>query len=327
MSDEINLTDIDKIIDVARAKFRTMVAADPSLFGGAGNARIAATISPDAPRGTIGVPSGVDIRSTQGLMAAVDLTLLDKKASSDELANIAQRAKRESAASVCVFPEHVQIIQSITEGSPPPIAVVGFPSVSDPASAIETTVQETRDAIRQGAKEIDMVLAMNFKDGNPDYKAHYDYMRQVVMEAGKSNVAVKVILETAYLTDDQKVEACMLAKMAGAAFVKTSTGFAIEALMRPEIPKTQKGATPHDVALMRRTVGDSTVSDDGHVVPMGVKASGGVRNRQQAEALCKAGASRMGASGSIDVRTEREKLLAQREASAVVAMAGGRGIY
>lgn len=315
------MTDLDLLIDSARAKFRAMIHNDPSLFGGAENPRIDATIATHAAYGSVMVPSTVDHRSTQGMMAAVDLTLLDKKASARELEDIAQRAKEESAAAVCVYPEHVPIVQRVTSGSPPAIAVVGFPFVDDPVNAMEATLQQTRAAIQHGAKEIDMVLARNFKDGTVDHAAHYTYIRQVVAEAAQHAVPVKVILETAYLTDAQKVDACLLAKMAGATFVKTSTGFAEEELMRPDVPK---GATVHDVVLMRRSIGDTTLTDDGRPVPMGVKASGGIRDRMQAQAMYEAGASRIGASGSIDLCSMAEKEKSRRT---VLSLTGVRTPY
>jgi len=308
MSVKINIAAFDTLIDEARAKFRMLVSSNPGLFGGQANLLVEASIGNNASRGTIGIPQGVDVSSSEGLMAAVDLTLLDRNAPMSELEKISQRAKDEAVATVCVYPEHVSIVQRITGGNPPPIAVVGFPYVIDPLSAVEATLEQTRTAIQSGATEIDMVLAMNFKDGNPDYAAHYNYLHQVITAAGSSGIPVKVILETAYLTDEQKVEASLLAKMAGAAFVKTSTGFAKEDLMRPGTPKTQKGATPYDVALMRRTVGDTTLDNQNRKIPMGVKASGGIRNREQAIAVYQAGASRIGASGGIDVRGTSAKV-------------------
>ncbi len=303
MNDKINIAAFDELIDKARLKFRSIISSHPALFGGQQNLLVEASIGENASRGTIGIPQGIDVSTPEGLMAAVDLTLLDRNAPMSELEKISQRAKDEAAATVCVYPEHVPIVQRITGGNPPPIAVVGFPYVIDPLSAVEATLEQTRAAIQNGAKEIDMVLAMNFKEGNPDYDAHYNYLRQVVAEAGSRGIPVKVILETAYLTDEQKVEASLLAKIAGAAFVKTSTGFAKEDLMRPGIPSTQKGATPYDVALMRRTVADTTLNNQGQQIPMGVKASGGIRNRDQAVAVYQAGASRIGASGGIDLRS------------------------
>lgn len=304
--DDLDIAALDQHIAQARHKFRALVQAHADLFGGVQNPRREATIAEHASYGTIAMLPEMDATTTAGLMAAVDLTLLDKQASPEAIDQIARRAKAESVAAVCVYPQHVTQVQAITGGNPPPIAVVGFPSVPDPVSAIHTTLKETRDAIRDGAREIDMVLPLDFRQANPDYRAHYDYIRHVVAEAGAA-VPVKVILETAYLTDAQKIEACMLAKMAGATFVKTSTGFAEDHLMRPEIPAAQKGATPHDIALMRRCVGDTTLTDHGETISMGVKASGGVRDRAQAVAVCEAGANRIGASMGLDVRSNAEK--------------------
>ena len=331
MSDDINVEQFDQLIDSARVKFRAMLDQNPALFGGEDNrARINATIGADAAKGTIGVPDGIDISTTQGLMAAVDLTELKPTATEGDIRKVAQRAHDESAATVCVYPENVALVQEVTGGNPPPIAVVGFPSVSTPgANETTQTLKQTCAAITSGAKEIDMVLPINFKDGNfkdgnPDYQAHYDYMRAVVEEANKTKTPVKVILETAYLNDQQKVEASMLAKMAGAEFVKTSTGFAKDELMRPET-NGQKGATPHDVALMRRTAGDTTLTDDGKEIPMGVKASGGVRNREQAIAVYEAGASRIGASGGLDVRSKAEQAEAAKAAGSGPSITGDAG--
>ncbi|MFM9889361.1 MAG: deoxyribose-phosphate aldolase [Rickettsiales bacterium] len=314
MGDEIDLPAFDAMIDRAREKFRALAQRNPALFGGSNNPRLALTINEDASRGTIAVPQGIDVSSTQGLMQAVDLTELKQTAIAEDIKTIAAHAHTKKAATVCVRPEFVALVKSVTDDNPPPIAVVGFPFVPDPTSATQAVLEQTRSAIEAGAREIDMVLAMNFKDGTPDYAAHYDYIRQIVEEASKSGVQVKVILETAYLSDEQKVEASMIAKMAGATFVKTSTGFARDELMHPDVPLTQKGATVHDVALMRRTVGDTTCDDAGKPTPMGVKASGGVRTREQAIALYEAGASRIGASGGIDLRTRPEARADSRNA-------------
>lgn len=312
MNAPIDTAYAEGLITEARKKFRAM---DPNLFGGPSNPRIADTIGEKAPLGTVNVASGIDLSTTEGLMARVDLTLLDLTAQNEKVAAIARRAMEEGAATVCVYPRHVKIVQNITGGNPPPIAVVGFPFVADTGANMKkgddlTPVEQTRWAIDDGAKEIDMVLPRSFKDGNPDYAAHYRYIREIVEAAAKEGmkkfgkpVPVKVILETAYLTDEQKVEASMLAKMAGATFVKTSTGFAEKELMQPGAPK---GATEHDVALMRLAVGDTTLTDDGQVVEMGVKASGGVGNREQATGMYKAGATRIGAS-NINVRTPEEQ--------------------
>ena len=297
----------DDTIHAVRGKFKKLLRNDPALFGTENLTRIERVIGSGFAPGAIEVDKNIDIKSARGLMAGVDLTLLNRQASVVDVARIAERAVADGAATVCVYPEHVSIVRSITLGNPPPIAVVGFPYVQEPnKAATEAALGQVRASIRDGAKEIDIVLARNFKDGEPDYRAHFDYIRSVVVEAAKSLVPVKVILETAYLDDTQKVEASLLAKIAGARYVKTSTGFALDDLMRPEISKSQKGATPHDVALIRRTVGNSTLNEYNRAVPMGVKASGGIRNREQVIAMYQAGASRIGASGGLDVRSDLE---------------------
>lgn len=310
-----DVTDLDAIVDRARARFHDKLEADPTFFGqdrGVAN-RIAATVNEDAPKGTLAVPAGVDADSTAGIMATVDLTLLNRNASPVEVETIARRAAKEHCASVCVYPEHLGIVSRVMKkegvNDVPPIAVVGFPSVAKPS--VETTaatVKQTLDAIAMGAREIDMVLPTSFRENKGDYKDHFKYIKAVADAAHGKTIRVKVILETGYLTDQQIAEASIIAKIAGADSVKTSTGFAEEAkLAKGKTIKQHKGATPHDVALVRRTVGDFSLDDNGHKKPMGVKASGGVRDRQQAQAVLNAGADRIGASGGLDVRTEAEK--------------------
>jgi len=316
MNATLDTATMDALILRARETFRSMLQESPQLFGGEGNPRIAHTISETAPLGTLSVPAGRDVHSTRGMMAGVDLTLLDPAATEEQIQQIATRGVRDAAATICVYPQHVALVQRITNGAPPPIAVVGFPRVEDPVAALPQTLAETRRATADGAREIDMVLPASFAEKSPDYAAHYQYIRAVVEEAGKAHVPVKLILETACLTDNQKVEACLLAKMAGAAWVKTSTGFADAAHMRPEIPPEQKGAKPEDIALMRRAVGDTTLTDDGRVMPMGVKASGGVRTREQVMEYYWLGADRIGASGGLDIRTMLEKQVTDRRAAA-----------
>jgi deoxyribose-phosphate aldolase len=144
----------------------------------------------------------------------------------------------------------------------------------------ETKVFETEKAIEDGAEEVDMVMNIGMLKGG-----YYEYVEQdiraVVNVAHRNNVLVKVILETALLTDEEKVKACLLAKRANADFVKTSTGF------------SKGGATSGDVALMRRVVGTA----------MGVKASGGIRSYEEALQMIRSGADRIGASASVKIVT------------------------
>ncbi len=310
-----DVTDLDGIVDRARTKLRERLASDPNLFGDDKGVRdrIANTLVKDAPKGTLAVPAGVDAESTAGIMRTVDLTLLDRNAKTDEVEKIARRAAREHCASVCVYPEHVGIVSRVMKeegvNDVPPIAVVGFPSVAAPTpETTAATVKQTLDAIAMGAREIDMVLPTNFRDDKDDYQDHFKYIKAVVDAAHAQSTPIKVILETGYLTDQQIAEAAIVAKIAGADWIKTSTGFAEEANLAKDKNIIQhKGATPHDVALVRHTIGAFSLDDEGNRKPMGVKASGGVRNRQQAQAVLNAGADRIGASGGLDVRTDADR--------------------
>jgi deoxyribose-phosphate aldolase len=219
----------------------------------------------------------VDADSTAGIMRTADLTILEKNATPEEVEKTARRAAKEHCTSVCVYPKNLEIVSRVMKGEAvndvPPIAVVGFPSVAMPTpETTATTVQQTLEAIAKGAKEIDMVLPMNFREGKADYQGHFKYIKAVVDAAHRQAVPVKVILETGYLTDSQIVEASIIAKIAGADSVKTSTGFAEEAKLAKGKNITQhKGATPRDVALVRRTVGDFSLDDDGQRKPMGAR--------------------------------------------------------
>jgi deoxyribose-phosphate aldolase len=309
-----DVTDLDGIVDRARVKLRERLASDGNLFGDDQGVRdrVATTLEKDAPRGTLAVPAGVDAESTAGIMRTVDLTLLDRNAKTDEVEKIARRAAREHCATVCVYPEHLGIVSRVMKeegvNDVPPIAVVGFPSVAAPTpKTTAATVKETRDAIAGGAKEIDMVLPLSFRQPDCNYADHFKYIKAVVDTAHGKGIPVKVILETGYLTDSQIAEASIIAKLAGADWLKTSTGFADEAyLAEGKNPTQHKGATPYDVALVRRVIGDFSLDDEGKRKPMGVKASGGVRNRQQAQAVLIAGADRIGASGGLDVRPKED---------------------
>ena len=213
----------------------------------------------------------------------IDHTLLKPEAKPADIEKLCGEAKEFHFAAVCVNPAFVSQCAQALRGTGIPIAcVVGFPLG---ANTTETKVIETRQAIANGAAEIDMVANIG------RLKAHEDsYVRDeiaaVTAAAHSANAIVKVIIEAVLLTDEEKVRACELAKQAGADFVKTSTGFA------------SGGATLHDVELMRRTVGDE----------MGVKAAGGIRNYDQAMAMIHAGATRIGASAGVAiVKEEKEK--------------------
>ena len=206
----------------------------------------------------------------------IDHTLLDPSATRDDLVKLCDEARRYGFATVCVYPSNVALCARLLEGCKTrPIAAVGFPLGAGTTAA---KVSETREAIEAGAAEIDMVIHIGQLKAR-DYAYVYRDIREVV-DAARPR-PVKVILETAALTRDEKVIGCALASAAGAAFVKTSTGFG------------PGGATAEDVALMRQVVGDE----------VGVKASGGIRTTADARKMIEAGANRLGASKSVAIVT------------------------
>lgn len=204
----------------------------------------------------------------------IDHTLLKADASRDDLKKLCDEAKKYGFASVCVNSANVRFCKAQLAGSRVMVcAVVGFPLG---AMSAEAKAFEAREAVRNGASEIDMVMNIGALKSR-DYAAVLDDIRKVVQAAAPARV--KVIIETGALTREEKIIACTLAKTAGAAFVKTSTGFG------------PGGATAEDVALMRQVVG--------HGVE--VKASGGVRTTEDAERMIQAGATRIGASASVAI--------------------------
>lgn len=210
------------------------------------------------------------------LAGMIDHTLLKPDATPDQIAQLCFEARKYGFASVCVNPAWVPLCAQLLHGSPVKVCtVIGFPLG---ATAPEVKAFETQNAIDHGANEIDMVLNIGaLKARDLDLVARD--IRGVVQTAHARGSIVKVILETALLTDEEKTIACLIAKEAGADFVKTSTGF------------SGGGATVQDVALMRRVVGPE----------MGVKASGGVRTFEDAESMIKAGATRIGASAGVKI--------------------------
>lgn len=209
------------------------------------------------------------------LARLIDHTLLKPDATEAQVRKLCEEARQFSFASVCVNPAWVPLCAKLLAGSPVKVCtVIGFPLG---ATTPTTKAVEARDAIANGAHEIDMVINVGaLKSGN-DELVRRDI--EAVVQAAKGQALVKVILETALLTREEKIKACLLAKQAGADFVKTSTGFG------------PGGATVEDIALMRETVGPE----------MGVKASGGIRDRATAEAMVAAGATRIGASASVAI--------------------------
>lgn len=205
----------------------------------------------------------------------IDHTLLKANATENQIVNLCKEAREHKFASVCVNPGYVPLAAKELAGSGvKTCCVIGFPLG---ATSTEAKVQETIDSIRNGAGEVDMVIHVGqVKSGNWTY-VKKDIEEVVVAARGKA--LVKVIIETCLLTDEEKVKVCAIAKMAGADFVKTSTGF------------STGGATVEDIRLMRQTVGPD----------MGVKASGGVKDYKTAMAMIEAGATRIGTSNGISI--------------------------
>ena len=211
----------------------------------------------------------------KNVAAMIDHTLLKQDASEEQIAKICEEALEYHFASVCVNPSYVaQCAEALKGSSVEVCTVIGFPLG---ATTSASKAFEAKDAIANGATEVDMVVNVGkIKSGNWDFVK--DDIAAVVKAADKKAV-VKVIIETCLLTDEEKVKVCQIAKEVGADFVKTSTGF------------SKWGAKPEDVALMRKTVGPD----------MGVKASGGIHNAEEALAMMNAGASRLGCSAGIAV--------------------------
>lgn len=211
-----------------------------------------------------------------GLARMIDHTMLKAEATPKEIEQLCAEALKYRFASVCVNGCHVTLCARLLKGSPVKVCtVIGFPLG---AAASGAKAAETELAIREGAQEVDMVINVGMLKAG-----EYQYVEKdisgVVAAAHRHRVLAKVILETGLLSDEEKVKACVLARRAGADFVKTSTGFG------------KGGATAGDIALMRRVVGSA----------MGVKASGGVRSRQDALTMVASGADRIGASASVKI--------------------------
>ncbi len=215
------------------------------------------------------------------LARMIDHTALKAETTQEQIRQLCKDAATYCFASVCVNPCHVKLAAELLRGSPAAVCtVIGFP-LGSTTSAVKALEAET--AVFDGATEVDMVINVGMlKSGQHDF---VEADIRGVVQAGKAagarggGVIVKVILETALLTDEEKVIASVLAQNAGADFVKTSTGF------------SKGGATAADVALMRQVVGPD----------MGVKASGGVRTKEDAEMMIASGATRIGASASVAI--------------------------
>jgi deoxyribose-phosphate aldolase len=225
------------------------------------------------------VAAGLGVTPARASLARlIDHTLLKPDATPDQIAQLCYEARKYGFAAVCINPTHVALAAQLLRGSSVAVCtVVGFPLGATPP---EVKAYEAQVALDQGATEIDMVINIGALKAR-DYEMVARDIRAVVRvcQAHTPPALVKVIIEAALLTDEEKIAACLLAKESGADFVKTSTGFA------------SGGATVADVELMRRTVGPR----------MGVKAAGGVRTRDEADAMVRAGATRIGASAGVKI--------------------------
>mgnify|MGYP000988689396 CR=1 FL=1 len=206
--------------------------------------------------------------------------MLFRSALPDQVEKLCQEAAQYRFASVCINPCYVKFAYNLLKNTAVKVCtVIGFPLG---ATLTPVKVYEAQLAEHEGAQEVDMVIPV----GALKYKG-YEYVESDISSVGKAvskDTVVKVIIENALLTDDEKVKVCEISKKAGADFVKTSTGFG------------PGGATAADVALMRQVVGHS----------MGVKASGGIRDKESAELMIKAGASRLGTSASVKIVTGKD---------------------
>jgi deoxyribose-phosphate aldolase len=228
----------------------------------------------DRVSASIGIDAAGGIETDLARM--IDHTLLKPEATKEQVIQLCSEAKKYNFASVCINPSYVSLCAKLLRDTAVKVCtVIGFPLG---ATSTATKAFEAEHAQRDGAKEIDMVINVGMlKSGDYDYVENDIFA--VVTTARRFGSLLKVIIETGLLTDEEKIKACLLAKRAGADFVKTSTGFA------------KGGATVGDIALMRKVVGSA----------MGVKASGGVRTREEALAMVASGADRIGASASVKI--------------------------
>jgi deoxyribose-phosphate aldolase len=213
--------------------------------------------------------------NSTSIAAMIDHTLLKADATRKQIETLCQEAREYKFFSVCVNPVWVKTAKKLLQGSGVKICtVIGFPLG---ATTSETKAFETKNAIENGADEVDMVINIGALKDHDDELVENDI--RAVVESAKGKALTKVIIETSLLTKEEKIRACELAVKAGADYVKTSTGF------------STGGATAEDIGLMRNTVGPN----------IGVKASGGVRSTEDAEKMIEAGATRLGASAGVAI--------------------------
>lgn len=239
-------------------------------------------VQPFVNAGADRLASTLGIAPTDGRVShMIDHTLLKPDATQDQVAQLCYEAKKHTFASVCVNPSYVKLCADLLKDTDVLVCtVIGFPLG---ATSTESKAFEAQKALRDGATEVDMVINVGGLKSR-DYELVQQDIAAVARAVHAGGAILKVIIEAALLTDEEKVAACQLAKVAGADFVKTSTGFG------------PGGATAEDVALMRRVVGSG----------MGVKASGGIRTYADVKKMIAAGASRIGASASVKIAQEAD---------------------
>jgi deoxyribose-phosphate aldolase len=282
--------ELQRLIDIIVQEVAATQEASAVLAGPGGRCSCHAVVfdcCPDRLRGVVDAgASRVGVHASggapDGVAHLIDHTLLKPDATRVDIEGLCREAATFHFATVCVNPVWVALAARQLAGSGVLVcSVVGFPLG---ASTSDVKAYETRRAIFDGAREIDMVINVGaLKSG--DLQLVERDIEAVVTPCRDCGVLSKVIIEAALLTDDEKVTACTLARAAGADYVKTSTGFG------------PGGATPADVALMRRVVG----------ADMGVKAAGGVRDFDAFKAMVAAGASRVGASAGVKILQEARK--------------------
>jgi deoxyribose-phosphate aldolase len=279
-----NALDVERLVQIITEEVLRATGGVAAASGRCACHSVHVECCPDRLRGVLDAgasrlglqASGAPAGTVAGL---IDHTLLKPDATQTEIETLCREAREYSFAAVCLNPTWVPLAARLLRGSPVGVCtVVGFPLG---ATTADVKQYETRRVIFDGATEVDMVINIGaLKSG--DVRTVQLDIEAVADACRAAQVVSKVIIETALLTDEEKVIACTLAKAAGATFVKTSTGFA------------KHGATPGDVALMRRVVG----------AEMGVKAAGGVRDLSGAEEMVRAGATRIGASAGVRIVQE-----------------------
>ncbi len=280
---EMDQATLERIIEqITRQVLILMQDEGRGSTGGAGSVELSSAnfvvqVLPVVNAGADRIASTLGVApQDQSVAPMIDHTILKPEATHDQIAQLCYEARKYQFASVCINPTNVKLCADLLEGSGVEVCtVVGFPLGATPT---EVKVFEAQQAIQAGATEVDMVINVGALKSR-DYELVEQDIAAIARVCHANNAILKVIIEAALLTDEEKVIACQLSKVAEADFVKTSTGFG------------PGGATPEDVALMRRVVGPT----------IGVKAAGGIRTREDAEKMIAAGANRIGASASVKI--------------------------